>query len=249
MARSQSQSARSYCAPFPPDSQAHASPVLPGQSPPALDLIMAALNVSSAPSFNRDAAGYDAIRRGLIPCFDLFYGTALDVIDDWQPPQNRCACSIWAQAPACSPQWCWRAIPRRKCIWSTPPTRCLIRLASGSPAMRPSPSAWPIWPAADLGGPWDLIISALAIDHLADPDKRTCSPAFVPLCGPGGLFVNAEQVLGHDAATEARTPGFGWTRSRRPASPRPKSPRPMSACPMIAALRWRTSWPGCATRA
>ncbi|MDP9563569.1 UNVERIFIED_ORG: hypothetical protein J2740_004781 [Rhizobium nepotum] len=43
---------------------------------------MAPINVSSLPVFNRDASGYDALRRGLIPCFDTFYGTALDLIDD-----------------------------------------------------------------------------------------------------------------------------------------------------------------------
>jgi tRNA (cmo5U34)-methyltransferase len=42
-------------------------------------------NVASTASFNRDAAGYDAMRRRLIPCFDDFYGTALTLIGDWKP--------------------------------------------------------------------------------------------------------------------------------------------------------------------
>ncbi len=39
---------------------------------------------ASAPAFTRDAGGYDATRRGLIPGFDAFYGAALDLIADWR---------------------------------------------------------------------------------------------------------------------------------------------------------------------
>ncbi len=70
--------------------------------------------------------------------------------------------------------------------------------------MPPSLSAPPTWPAADLGGPWDLIISALAIHHLADADKRSLFARIRAALPPGGLFINAEQVLGHDPQTEAR---------------------------------------------
>src|ERR1700722_11910538 len=33
--------------------------------------------------FSAGAQGYDAVRRNLIPCFDGFYGSALEVIGDW----------------------------------------------------------------------------------------------------------------------------------------------------------------------
>jgi hypothetical protein len=33
--------------------------------------------------FSLGAQGYDAVRRNLVPCFDGFYGSALDAIADW----------------------------------------------------------------------------------------------------------------------------------------------------------------------
>ena len=35
--------------------------------------------------FDRDATNYDTMRRALLPCFDAFYGIALDVIRRWHP--------------------------------------------------------------------------------------------------------------------------------------------------------------------
>jgi cyclopropane fatty-acyl-phospholipid synthase-like methyltransferase len=48
----------------------------------------------------------------------------------------------------------------------------------------------------DLEGPWDLVISALAIHHLGDKDKKALFRRIHDALAPGGLFVNAEQVLG-----------------------------------------------------
>jgi tRNA (cmo5U34)-methyltransferase len=43
-------------------------------------------------------------------------------------------------------------------------------------------------------GPWDAIVSALAIHHLEDPDKRALFARVREGLAPGGVFVNAEQV-------------------------------------------------------
>lgn len=56
---------------------------------------------------------------------------------------------------------------------------------------------------AELGGPWDLIISALAIHHLDDAAKKQLFEGIRAALSDGGLFVNAEQVLGHDPVVEA----------------------------------------------
>ncbi len=45
-------------------------------------------------------------------------------------------------------------------------------------------------------GPWDAIVSALAIHHLADDDKRDLFTRVLGGLKPGGVFVNAEQVIG-----------------------------------------------------
>ena len=53
-------------------------------------------------------------------------------------------------------------------------------------------------------GPFDLVVSALSIHHLADPAKRNLFAAMRAALVPGGLFVNADQVLAPTPALEAR---------------------------------------------
>src|SRR4051812_31734860 len=50
------------------------------------DRAVSVVSVPSTATFDPDAAGYDAMRRRLVPCFDAFYGTALALIDDWRSP-------------------------------------------------------------------------------------------------------------------------------------------------------------------
>lgn len=45
-------------------------------------------------------------------------------------------------------------------------------------------------------GPWDAVISALAIHHMTDAGKRSVYEAAFRQLEPGGVFVNAEHVLG-----------------------------------------------------
>lgn len=51
-------------------------------------------------------------------------------------------------------------------------------------------------------GPWDAVISALAIHHMTDEGKRTVYEAVFDNLRPGGIFVNAEHVLGETPAMQ-----------------------------------------------
>jgi len=53
------------------------------------------------------------------------------------------------------------------------------------------------------GGPFDAVVSALAIHHLADADKKKVYEMAHDALRPGGLFVNAEQVAGPTPELEA----------------------------------------------
>lgn len=53
-------------------------------------------------------------------------------------------------------------------------------------------------PAAGRPAGFDVIMSALAIHHLADAEKRTLFSRVHAALAPGGLFVNADQVAGLD---------------------------------------------------
>lgn len=49
---------------------------------------------------------------------------------------------------------------------------------------------------SDLGGPYDIVCSALSIHHLAPDKKRTLFARIFTALKPGGMFVNADQADG-----------------------------------------------------
>ncbi|GGE29247.1 methyltransferase [Agaricicola taiwanensis] len=54
-----------------------------------------------------------------------------------------------------------------------------------------------------LGGPYDAVVSALSIHHLEHAAKELLFRRIEAALAPGGVFVNAEQVLGPTPALEA----------------------------------------------
>lgn len=57
---------------------------------------------------------------------------------------------------------------------------------------------------ADLGGPYDLVCSALSIHHLEPGDKRRLFERVYRVLSPGGIFVNADQSEGETPYFEQR---------------------------------------------
>ena len=143
-------------------------------------------------AFEAHAEGYDAERRRLLPCFDAFYGAAIDALGLCERPLGRvldlgAGTGLLAGAVA-------QAVPAAE-----------LTLLDGAAAMleqaraRLGESARYV--AGDLGdalpeGPWDAVVSAMAIHHLDDPGKRALFARVRGTLAPGGVFVNAEQVLG-----------------------------------------------------
>lgn len=164
---------------------------------------MSPTNVSSTPVFNRDASGYDALRRGLIPCFDAFYGTALDLIDDWRDTENLRVLDLGAGTGLFTAMLLARH-PDAKVHLIDASEKMLEQARqrfNGNSAI-----TYAVADMADgqLDGPWDLIISALAIHHLEDDKKKQLFGGIRGALSQRGLFVNAEQILGHDPTVEAR---------------------------------------------
>ena len=52
---------------------------------------------------------------------------------------------------------------------------------------------------AELGGPYDIVCSALSIHHLETEDKRRLFGRICSALKPGGMFVNADQADGETA--------------------------------------------------
>ncbi len=94
-------------------------------------------------------------------------------------------------------------------------------------------------------GPFDAVVSALAIHHLEDDDKRKLLARVHGVLRPGGAFVNAEHVTGPSGGWRACTGGCGARRAARPAPARTRSRRLRRGCRPIAVSRSPPSSGGC----
>jgi tRNA (cmo5U34)-methyltransferase len=129
----------------------------------------------------------------LVPCFDLFYGTAVEVLGLREGPIGR-VLDLGAGTGLMG-----AAVRARY------PEVELV-LVDGAGEMLAQAREW--MPAgaittvvADLRerlpeGPFDAVVSALAIHHLEDDDKRDLFERVHGVLRPGGVFVNAEHVTG-----------------------------------------------------
>jgi len=153
-------------------------------------------------AFDKDAAHYDALRRMLIPCYDLFYGTVITLIEARGLADDARILDLGAGTGLLSAH-----ILRR---WP----RAHIHLLDGSDEMLAQARArfagnghitfqCAEFSAAGLAGPWDVIVSALAIHHLYDDEKKALYRRIFKALKPGGLFINAEQVQGSTGAIHA----------------------------------------------
>ncbi|MFZ5674454.1 MAG: class I SAM-dependent methyltransferase [Pseudomonadota bacterium] len=161
------------------------------------------IQVPSAPAFTEYAQAYDAMRRRLIPCFDDFYGAGLRLIDDWKTRDAFRVLDLGAGTGLFSGMILERFPEAR------------IHLVDASSGMldqarerfRDNPSV--TFGVGDMGtcilhGPWDVTVSALAIHHLEHAAKQDLFARIAAALAPGGLFVNAEQVLGATPEAEER---------------------------------------------
>jgi ubiquinone/menaquinone biosynthesis C-methylase UbiE len=162
-----------------------------------------ALAPDIAAAFDATADDYDAARRRLVPCFDAFYGTALELIAEWGPPPGAAVLDLGAGTGLLA-ALVGAAFPGAR-----------LHLVDVAPAMLEQAKARfagqdgvtfavADYAAADLGGPYDLVVSALSIHHLDDAAKRRLFARVLAALRPGGLFVNAEQVQAPTPELERR---------------------------------------------
>ncbi len=139
-----------------------------------------------------DASRYDASRRRLVPDFDRFYGTAAELVADL----GRRAADVLdlGAGTGLLSEAVLRAVPGAR-----------LTVLDGDADMlavaRQRLSDQPAYLVADLAsplpdGPFDAVVSALAIHHLPHQAKQTLFASILARLRPGGVFVNAEQVAG-----------------------------------------------------
>jgi tRNA (cmo5U34)-methyltransferase len=161
-------------------------------------------------TFSAHAAGYDEPRRRLVPPFDAFYGTAVCALGLAARPITR-VLDLGAGT----------GLLAARVIAAHPAAE--VVLLDGSAAMldaaRAALGARAGYVVADLDaplpqGPWDAVVSALAIHHLEDDAKRRLFARVHDALAPGGVFVNAEQVAGATAHFEDAFEAWHERRSR-----------------------------------
>jgi tRNA (cmo5U34)-methyltransferase len=147
--------------------------------------------MSAIAAFSAHAGEYTAVRRRLVPDFDGFYGAAVDALrlgekDPRQVLDLGAGTGLMsAHVLAAFPQ------ARVHLLDGAEPMLAEARATLGDrvTAVNVGDMA-----GALPAGPFDAVVSALAIHHLADADKRGLFARIRNALAPGGVFVNAEQV-------------------------------------------------------
>ncbi|MET8526040.1 methyltransferase domain-containing protein [Micromonospora sp. NPDC005172] len=159
--------------------------------------------------FDAVAGTYDEARRRLVPCFDAFYGAAVEVAT----PPLRAALAA-GRTPEVLDLGAGTGLLSLLLAAAVPGVR--LTLVDAAPAMLARATAELSARSvphrtvqADLSdelppGRYDAVVSALAIHHLDDSGKRALYRRAAAALTPGGVFVNAEQVAGPTPALDQR---------------------------------------------
>ena len=155
-------------------------------------------------SFAAGAAGYDRARRKLIPCFDDFYRTAVELIP-FSPDARIEALDLGAGTGLLSSLIADRFPKARIALFDVTPEMLTIARKRLKRAGRRVRFVTADFSAASHSKSYDLVVSALAIHHLPDIGKRRLFADVFQYLNPGGVFINADQVAGETDSIERRT--------------------------------------------
>ena len=153
---------------------------------------------TAAEAFAAHAPEYTALRRRLVPGFDVFYGALVDAVR-LAPASGRAPLRVLdlGAGTGLVSAHVLDAFPeaRVELLDGAEPMLAEARRTLGDRAaalhVRDLRDALP-------AGPFGAVVSALAIHHLEDADKRSLFARVREVLAPGGVFVNAEQVTAAD---------------------------------------------------
>lgn len=149
----------------------------------------------AGPLFDRSAAIYDRTRRQLVPCFDAFYGSVPALVE--RPADAELAVLDLGAGTGLLAQQIAHAFPRARFLLVDVAEQ-MLEVARQRFASEPEGRfryaigdlvSFPLPPRQDV------VISGLAIHHLDHPAKRDLFARVRDALLPGGVFINAEQVL------------------------------------------------------
>lgn len=153
-------------------------------------------------AFDSSVTNYDRLRRRLVPRFDDFYGTALDLLDQ-----------IAGGGPLrCLELGAGTGLFTEMILDRFPLTQVIALDSAAQMAEQANRRLARFGARAEIRvadyrhAPWDApveaVVSALSIHHLGHDEKRTLFRRVHEALTPGGIFINADQSLGPTPAIE-----------------------------------------------
>jgi tRNA (cmo5U34)-methyltransferase len=147
-------------------------------------------------AFENAVPSYDALRRQLIPHFDAFYGTALDLLEE-AVGAGEFRCVDLGVGTGLLSDMILARFPGAQIEGIDLAPKMLDaareRLATYGARLRLTLADYATAPLAE---PLDAVVSALSIHHLEVEAKRRLFERIHDALRPGGVFVNADQSLG-----------------------------------------------------
>lgn len=161
---------------------------------------MTADNTGVKAEFDKAAKTYDSVRRLMIPCFNDYYGTVVRML----PFGREDAFDVLdlGAGTGLLSAFVHEHFPKARLTLIDISDEMLSRARdrfAGANDVQIAVSDYSVEP---LPGRFDAIVSALSIHHLDDPGKAALFRRIYESLNPGGIFVNAEEVLAPTAALD-----------------------------------------------
>lgn len=150
--------------------------------------------------FDIVAQDYDMQRKQLIPCFDDFYGMALDLMESSKDTPH--ILDLGAGTGLLSGMVLQKYPNARLTLMDI--SEKMLRMAR----RRFADTDQVQYVVGDytkhaFTSSYDMIISSLSIHHLTHAEKKNVFGTVYKMLEPGGLFINADQVQGRTPETDA----------------------------------------------
>lgn len=159
------------------------------------------MNPNVKKQFDAAASQYDEQRRGLIPCFDDFYGMAVSLAESKEAAPRVLDLGAGTGLLAAMMR---SKLPEAR-LSLIDMSESMLDVARERFAGDPNAE----FIVADYSGyafapgSYDIVVSSLSIHHLTHSSKRELFKKLYEALAPGGAFVNADQVAGTTPAADA----------------------------------------------